>query len=664
MPLDAGKTIPQEGAEDAYESKTPLDMLVAWFEDSEDATDRARSAAERDRDYYDGKQLTEKEIAKLRKRNQPDIIVNRIQPKINFLCGYEAANRTDPRAYPRTPDDEAAAEAATDALRYVKDANELDPKLSKAWENMLVEGYGGVELVVEPKGPSPNGQPQDPDIVVNEWDWDRLFYDHHSRKHDFSDARYVGGVIWMDAEEAKARWSGEEQLAALERTMDEANSATYDDRPRAQKWISGKHRKRIRIVQMYHREGREWWQCFFTKGGKLETIQVPFVDQDGMPFCPMILQSSFVDRDNARYGLVRTMIGVQDEINKRRSKALHRASVRQFVYERGAVDDEDQARAEAAKPDGMIAVNPGFRFELIKNEDQLNAELGLLQEAKNEIELMGPNPAMLGKDNDAPSGRAILANQQSGQTEITLLLDRHRQLKKRVYQRVWDLIRQYKQAEWWVRVTDNENNVKFVGLNKPVTMREEAEKRLTEKGAPPEQIAEFMDMQAAQGAPLDQVIRVENQPTRMFMDITIEEVPDMANVAEEQFQALVKLAPAVTFPPKIYLQASSLRNKKELIEEMENADAPAVDPMQAEAQKIAIEQGIKKTEAEIEEILSRAIKTRVETDMLANPIGQITDPGLGQPQGAAPQQPQPSVPSVPPPGDGREMMPPPGSTGV
>lgn len=673
-----------QAPQQAYESKTPIDKLVAWFEDSEEATDTARKAAERDRDYYDGKQLTTKELASLRKRKQPDIVINRIAPKINFLCGYEAANRTDPRAYPRTPQDEEAAEAATDALRFVKDSNDLDLKFSRAWENMLVEGYGGVELVVEPKG-----EGQDPDISVVEWDWDRLFYDHHSRKLDFSDARYVGGVIWMDMEEAKARWPGKEQLEALERTVADStsNSTTYEDRPHKQ-WVSGRHRDRIRICQMYHVEDGQWWQCFFTKGGKLESIPVPFVDQDGRSWCPMQLGGAFIDRDNNRYGLVRIMIGVQDEVNKRRSKALHRTATRTIIMEAGAVDDEDKAREEAAKPDGLIKVNPGMRFEFAKNEDQLSAELGLLQEAKNEIELMGPNPAMLGKDKDAPSGRAILANQQSGQTEITLLLDRHRQLKKRVYQRIWDLIRQYKQAEWWVRVTDNENNVKFVGLNRPVTMREELEKRLASKGAPPEMIGQYLDEQQAMGAPLDQVIKTENQPTRMFMDITLEEVPDMANIQEEQFQALVKLAPAVTFPPEIYLQASSLRNKRELIEKMNSANAPAVDPVEAEAKKIAIEQTIKKTEAEIEKLLSEALKTRVEADMAMLPVGQVTDPGLpgaatagaspapspaSAPAGQMPQQmpsgpppePQPSVPSVPPPGNGREdVMPPPGSTGV
>ena len=108
------------------ESKTSLRTLIQWVEDAEEATQDARKLAERDRDYYDGKQLTSSEKAALRKRGQPDVVINRIKPKIDYLSGFEASSRTDPKAFPRTPQDEHTAEAATDALRYEKDKSDLD----------------------------------------------------------------------------------------------------------------------------------------------------------------------------------------------------------------------------------------------------------------------------------------------------------------------------------------------------------------------------------------------------------------------------------------------------------------------------------------------------------------------------------------------------------
>lgn len=617
---------------------TDVATLVTWLEDAEEATDDARKLAERDRDYYDHKQLTSAEKAELKKRGQPDVIINRIKPKIDFLVGFEASNRTDPRAFPRTPQDESASEVATDALRYVADRTELPRKLSCVWENMLVEGFGGVELVVE------QGR-EGPEINVVEWDWDRLFYDPHSRKLDFSDARYLGGYIWMDAEDAKTQWPDAADL--IETTINDASfTQTYDDRPRWKTWVSGKTRKRIRVVQMYHREGHQWMYCVFVKAGKLDSYPVPFTDQDGMSWCPLMLQSAHVDRDNNRYGLVRTMIDVQDEINKRRSRALHRITMRQVVTEHGAVEDIDEARLQLSKPDGIIIVNPGSRFEMLQAGEQLTAELSLLQEAKSEIELMGPNSALQGKDGEAPSGKAIQLNRQSGQTEITMLLDRHKGLKQRVYRRIWDLIRQYKQDPWWVRVTDNADKMKHVGLNRPVTMAEEIVKRAQEQGTPPEQ-AQMMIQQAQadpiRGPMLQEVVRVDNQVGQMWMDITVEDVPDTSNIQEEQFNALVQLAPAVTFPPAVYLKASNLRNKKELLDELAGGETSPEKQQAIQLEMAKAKAELDKIIAEIDKTKAEALKIRVEADMAQIPEGVIVNPRVID---AEAQQ----APMMPPPG--------------
>jgi len=618
----AAKTAEAAAYDDGYVSK-----LVTWFEDSEEATDTARKASEQARDYYDGRQLTAKELKALQDRGQPDIIINRIQPKIDYLIGYEASNRTDPRAYPRNEQDEDAAEAATDALRYIEDDTDFDQVSSNVWENMLIEGFGGAELTVDE---------QTGKISVVGWDWDRLFYDPHSRKPDFSDARYLGGVIWMDEEEAREKWP--EATEAINLTLNEnTNSKTYDDRP-WQKWVSGKARKRVRIVQMYHKEGGVWKWCIFTKGGKLQGGDVPFVDQDGLSWCPMMLQSAYVNRDNERYGLVKIMIGPQDEINKRRSKALHMLTVKQVLLERGAVDDVDMLRNELAKPDGVIERNPGFELEINRDDANIAGHLQLLQEAKNEIELIGPNASMQGKSGDSASGRAILASQQGGQTEISRLMDRHRHWKRRMYRGMWNLVRQYKNAEWWIRVTDDEKNVRFVGMNRPITFGEKLGKDMEKKGIPPQEIAaqlQAMMQDPVQAQQLAMIAGRENVPAEMHMDIILEEVPDTANLAAEQFQGLVELARAgVQLPPKAYIKASNLRNKSEIIEEMDSAQNPQALQAQMEAQQLQMAE----MQAKIEKLVAETQKLLVEADMLANPVNQITVPAIVEAGGQPPPQ--------------------------
>ena len=625
---------PQQAAQ-AAPAEDNLSKLIEWFESAEEATDHARKVSEQCRDYYDGRQLTSQELAELRKRGQPDIIINRIQPKIDYLLGFEASIRTDPRCYPRTEKDEDAAEAATDALRFVEDSNALDQKFSNVWENMLIEGYGGLEIVVTDE--------QAGEFEAVEWDWDRLFYDPHSRKPDMSDARYVGGVVWMDADEATAKWP--EAADAIAFTLNEnTSSKTYDDRPWA-RWVSGKSRNRVRIVQMYYKDGNGWKWCHFTKGGKLAGGDVPFVDQKGQSWCPMMLQSAYVNRDNERYGLVKIMIGPQDEINKRRSKALHMLTVKQVVMEDGAVDDVDILRQELAKPDGVIKRNPGFELEINRDDQNLQGHLNLLQEAKNEIELIGPNAAMLGKGQGDPSGRAILANQQGGQTELSRILDRHRSFKRRVYEGIWNLIRQYKTEEWWVRVTDDEKKAKFVGFNRPVTAGEQLGRDLEKKGLPPDQIAQLLEQEMAdpmKAEMLSQVVGKENTPTDMHMDISIEEVPDVANLAAEQFQGLIELTKAgVVLPPKAYIKASNLRNKQEVLDEMEAAEQKP-DPQAAALQMEGAMAQLAELKAKVAKLEAETIKTLVEADMASQPMNQITRPQIvdGSPQPMPNGQPQ------------------------
>lgn len=546
--------------------------LVAWFENSESSTTNERTAAERDRDYVDGRQLTPEEEAALRARGQPALVLNHVRPKVNYLLGLEKRSRQDPKAYPRNPQDEKAAEAATDGIRYVCDENNFPEIASATWENMIVEGLGGSEIAVEDR----YGEMC---VVLRHIPWHRLFYDPFSAKSDFSDAKFVGSVAWMDEDDVLSRWPGASDAVEATYINSPGNSGdTFDDRPSVTAWADPK-RKRIRVVQMWWREGGAWHVGTFTRGGWLEEpMQSPFQDEYGKPDCGLILQSAYVDRENRRYGVVRDMISPQDEINKRRSKALHLLSVRQIVAEQGAVQDVDAARREMAKPDGYVEVAPGFRFDVQQTADLAQGQTALLQEAKAELAAMGPNAAMVGRAGSSASGRAIALSQQGGAVEVDgAVLDQHRMWKRRVYRAIWNRIRQFWTAEKWVRVTDDERNVRFVGFNRQVTL---ADKLREMPPAEQQQIAQ--QLQLMPGDPrLEQVVDTENVPARMWVDIVVEEAPDVATLQQETFATLSEIAkgrPDVPFD--LVIEAAPLRMdlKDKLLKRLRGKEAPNGGP--------------------------------------------------------------------------------------
>jgi len=590
-----------------------VEKRVQQFEAAEDATFAARQSSERCRDYYNGKQLSAAELLEYKKRGQPPIVNNRIRRKVDWLRGLEMQSRTDPRAFPRTPDHEQGAEAATDSIRYVCDNEDFDKKRSGVWDDILVEGYGGVEVVHKFKPPM-----NEPKICINRYPFDRLFYDPHSREADFSDAQYKGAVVWSDAETVKRDYP--RAKAAIDGLLTDAGgSDTYDDRPSFKVWGDAS-RKRIRVVLIHYREDGIWKWAKFTKGAILDEGESPYVDEDGESECPLIMQSAYVDRDNDRYGMVKDMLDLQDEVNKRRSKALHLLNSRQTIGEKGAVDSVKKMKLEMAKPDGHIEVQPEMRFEMMNTSDVTVGQFNLMEEAKAELDLMGANSGLAGKTEGNESGRAIMARQQGGMIEIAPLTDNLSHFTRAVYRAVWNRIRQYWTAEKWIRVTDDERNVRFVGLNQPVTLRE---KFNTMDEDAIQEIA--YQMQLAPGDPrLDMVAEVTNPVEEIDVDILLEEVPDQVTLAGETFEQLVNLATSRpdAIPMEILIEsAPNMRRdmKEKLIEALEARSQANQEQMQMQSQREdqKTQTESMKAMATINKDNATAEKTQVEAQLAA-----------------------------------------------
>jgi hypothetical protein len=545
-----------------------LSKLVAYFEEAEDTGREARLRSERCRDYYNNLQLTPAEIAALKKRGQPPIYVNYIQRKVDTICGLEIRSRSDPKAFPRNPVDEQESEAATDSLRYVADQNKFQNTRSEVYNDILVEGYGGADVTVEEM---PNG---DRMVRATRIPWDRIVFDPHSRQLDFSDVKYKGIVIWMDGDEAKDKWPN--YTDSIDGTLSTSSSETYDDRPRYGTWCDSK-RKRVRVVQMHYKEGDDWFVCTYTKGGFLEPPMVsPYVDKFGRSISSLHLRSAYVDRENNRYGHVEGLIPLQDEINKRRSKSLHLLSQRQTWGNKRALLDTAKAKVELAKPDGHVEMNDGAEFGkdfgVIPTGDMANGQIELMQQALAEMNATGANAAMQGKDERSQSGVALQTRIQAGAVELEPLAAGLREWTREIYEAMWMRVRQFWTEEKWVRVTDDERNIKFVGLNKKVTLGDKLAQ------LPPEeqkQMAQQLGLSGPYDPRLKEVVDVENNVTGLDVDIVVEEGPDMASLQSEQFELLAGLAKnGVPIPPKALVQASAIRNKDAILDEMEQGGIP------------------------------------------------------------------------------------------
>ena len=582
MAMAAVATAPGSRAERST-THEDLSRKQKWFRAYEQNKEREMNEAREARQYYHDKQWTDEEVRKLRARGQQATVRNRIKRKIDFLVGIEQRLRRDPKAYPRTPQHEKDADTATAGLRYVCDDQQWAQKASDVMHDGMVSGIGAIFIGIVGQDP-----------YLAEVPVDRFFYDPRSTKPDFSDARYLGVHIWLDTDEAKERW--QDKAEVLESMMDSSGAASTTaivENDRDEQWGDFENR-RVRVVEFWEKRRWNgammqttsitpsrnlptdaWYYCYFTGHVELEAGMSPYQGLDGEPDCPYVAWSPYIDEKGDRYGLIRTMKSIQDEINYSASKYLHRLATRQFFHKKGAVEDVDAFAKQIASPGGSIEIQEhaewGKDVGIVDDTNKMQGEAERLAMALSEMENYGPNPGLTGQGQgvDGASGRALLAQRDSGMTELSPVFERHRDWKLRCYRKMWARCRQAWQAERWIRITDDEDSLQFLQLN------------------------------AYQMDPMTGQISAQNIIAEIDVDIMLDEGPDTITMNEELLQTLSQLS---SVPPpmwKIFIELSNTPQKEKLfqmLDEAQQAMQPPPDPsielkaqeMQLRAQELQI----------------------------------------------------------------------------
>jgi hypothetical protein len=84
------------------------------------------------------------------------------------------------------------------------------------------------------------------------------------------------------------------------------------------------------------------------------------------------------------------------------------------------------------------------------------------------IQQAGPNGALMGKGVQDQSGKAIEAQQAGGLVQQSDLMDTLRRLDLRVFTTIASMMKQFWDGPKWIRVTDDDDAPRWVGLNEPM----------------------------------------------------------------------------------------------------------------------------------------------------------------------------------------------------
>lgn len=566
IPGDDGHSVTPEGQGANDDDLGPPDEIALrkMFDESRDVTDKARKEQQTDQDYYDGPAQLNSEVRRiLEMRKQPAIFDNRIAPAIDGILGVIEGAKVDPRGFPRNPQDQSAADICTKTLRYAADVTRWQQTKLECAEDYLKQGL--TAAVVEW---------DDKQIRVEQIRWETFFYDPKSRKANFKDAKYLGIAKWMYEDEVRKAYPRAKQLGDLCTVHDNAIDNTWDDRPTdGIRWVD-KRRNRVLVVEMYYQHSGEWLRCVFCGAGWLEHDRSPYRNaRTGETRCPIEAQSFKVDRQNNRYGPIRNMRPMQDEVNARRSRGLHLLNARQVqnIDITAPPVDAEVVRQEMARADGIVPTG----WQAVQTTDMASGNLSMLAEAKDSLSRMVPVAlAQDLREGSAASGRARQVAQQAGLTQFGRGFGRLEDFEERIYEQMWLTAQQFWTDPMYIRVTDDPRAPSFMQINIP-------------QMAPA--LVQQPDGTMAVG---EQQVGTQHAIAEMDMDIIIGTSPDSVALEQEVFEALMGLVQKGldVFSPQfeLLIEMSPLPDKTRVLERLK-AFRDQVQQQQAQAQQAAQE---------------------------------------------------------------------------
>lgn len=517
----AAEATEEEAPAHPLESPKSLKLLRKireWYDQEWQRQAANRYQMALDEDYYDSMQWTEEDAQELIERGQAPLVFNEIKPTIDWVIGTERRTRIDYKVLSRKGDKEAVqdAENKTQLLKYLSDTNKTPFQRSMAFENAIKAGVGWLEVGVR-------GDESDELAYSRSENWRNVVYDSNSVEPDYSDGRFLFRIRWTDTDIAQAYFPDRADIISESST---SNSSMIDDddfyymgaRVTApghdyQSSRVGKYhpfdsmantfntRERVKLVEcwyktpvlkrrfkdgtfeneqfdssnpehiealkggysLYDRVQLEIRCAIFCDGGLLFDGKSPY-DHGRIPFVPVWCYRR--KRDNAPYGMVRTLRDPQDDLNKRASKALYILSTNRVIGEEGAVDDWDELRQEVARPDSIIIKKAGKELNITRDVQLAEEHLMLMDRDVQHIRnSSGVTAENLGRETNANSGKAITARQEQGGVVTTAPFDNLRYAMQLAGEMELSNIEQFYTEEKVVRVLGERKGAKYIELN-------------------------------------------------------------------------------------------------------------------------------------------------------------------------------------------------------
>jgi len=501
-------------------------MQLMDYESRRQAGERQQMSI--DEDYHDHLQWRAEDAQVLLERGQAPLVYNQGRQSLEWIAGTEKRMRKDYKVLPREQNDEAMAEVKTKLIKYTDDVNLTVWHRSRAFKQAAIGGLSWIEENLNP-------DPEQEIIYSGSEDWRNVLRDSHSRNVDYNtDARYLFRRRVLDLDYACALLpNSRKHLIAmagqnLDDTQDEpwymgerlTNSTETEwgrdygmehsifpgvsesfrlNAPRqsvelievaykvpetvkvfadgefagqvVNPSIDPRHKEMVDKANVYETVKMRMRLMLATRAAPCLDLSSPFRHQR---FTLIPVWGYRRARDGSPYGVWRGMRDIQDDLNKRHSKAQWALSNNRIIMDEGAVDDIEDVRREAALPNGVIVKRKDKQLVFDQNQTDLASNLMMADRNSQMLrDVGGVTNENLGRDTNASSGRAILAKQDQGSLTTSELFDNLLLAIKQAGRLRLSHIEQFYTAEKVIRITGESRPIEWLEINKfdPATGR-------------------------------------------------------------------------------------------------------------------------------------------------------------------------------------------------
>jgi hypothetical protein len=570
--------------------RVPDHKFDRWMRSAQKFEEEWRKGNQQNFEYIDGEQWSENERYTIESRGQQPTVINTVLPTVDMVCAVASQQQADIQVIGRESSDENMATLLTGLLKHVLDNCHYDYQEKTGIRESYIGGRSWFEVGIftDERGKDL--------IKVDHVPWENVYLDPFSRKPDASDARFIIKAKWLDRDVVKSLFPEAEHL--IDSVFDDdyqgqEYEAQLNSTGRSEFYWDAKS-NRVRVCECYYKmPERVKIKILNEDTGKQQEKEIikdvlhyvifadevilqgsasvhaenkPALDIDVYPLIPMYCRR---DRKGRPAGLVKSLIDLQDQINKLQSKFMWTLMSNRLIVEDGACDDLESVREEYQRPDGVVKLNPGG-LNKIRVDDKYR-DLSYMSNHLNfllmtEQRISGVNDSMLGLGGtNERSGVMQSTRISQGASMQTSILENMFYARECVARVILKLIGRY--------YTD----YRIMQVTEPNGERVNYEFNKKERTIDP-----------ATGQVQESILnKIEDI---IYYDVILKRVAPFTNLKERQMQIFAEVLKTGTLPAeiagKIMLELSDLPNKQDLIMQMQDVQGQQrqIAAMQAQAE--------------------------------------------------------------------------------